>query len=98
MKVRDGGRVETVPWWSPTGWTPAGTGRSSAWTWLTAEDGALAEFLRSLVARGLAGVQLVISDAHQGLKDAIAQVLGAPWQRCTVHWACADSSWWLAGG
>ena len=43
------------------------------------------EFLRSLVRRGLAGVQLVISDAHQGLKAAIAQVLGAPWQRCTVH-------------
>jgi putative transposase len=43
------------------------------------------EFLRSLVRRGLAGVQLVVSDAHQGLKAAIAQVLGAPWQRCTVH-------------
>jgi transposase-like protein len=43
------------------------------------------EFLRSLVRRGLAGVQLVISDAHEGLKQAIAQVLGAPWQRCTVH-------------
>jgi putative transposase len=43
------------------------------------------EFLRSLVRRGLSGVQLVVSDAHQGLKTAIAQVLGAPWQRCTVH-------------
>jgi putative transposase len=43
------------------------------------------EFLRSLVRRGLAGVQLVVSDAHQGLKQAITQVLGAPWQRCTVH-------------
>ena len=43
------------------------------------------EFLRCLVRRGLAGVQLVVSDAHQGLKAAIAQVLGAPWQRCTVH-------------
>ncbi|MGH3994253.1 MAG: IS256 family transposase, partial [Pseudonocardiaceae bacterium] len=43
------------------------------------------EFLRSLVARGLAGVQLAISDAHPGLKSAIAQVLGCPWQRCTVH-------------
>ena len=43
------------------------------------------EFLRSLVARGLQGVQLVVSDAHAGLKLAIAGVLGAQWQRCTVH-------------
>jgi len=43
-------------------------------------------FLRSLVARGLKGVQLVISDAHEGLKEAIAAVLtGATWQRCRVH-------------
>jgi putative transposase len=43
------------------------------------------DFLRGLVKRGLAGVQLVVSDAHEGLKQAIGQVLGAPWQRCTVH-------------
>ena len=43
------------------------------------------EFLRSLVKRGLVGVQLAISDAHPGLKAALAQVLGASWQRCTVH-------------
>src|SRR3954452_12995009 len=43
------------------------------------------EFLRSLVARGLIGVQLAISDAHPGLKAALATVLAAPWQRCTVH-------------
>jgi len=43
------------------------------------------EFLRDLVARGLIGVQLAISDAHPGLKAAIAQVLGCAWQRCTVH-------------
>jgi len=42
-------------------------------------------FLRSLVARGLVGVQLAISDAHPGLKAAIARVLGTAWQRCTVH-------------
>jgi transposase-like protein len=42
-------------------------------------------FLRGLVGRGLSGVKLVISDAHSGLKKAIAQVLGCPWQRCTVH-------------
>ena len=43
------------------------------------------EFLRSLRARGLQGVRLCVSDAHQGLKSAIAAVLGCPWQRCTVH-------------
>ena len=43
-------------------------------------------FLRSLVKRGLAGVRLVISDAHEGLKQAIKTVLsGAAWQRCRVH-------------
>jgi transposase-like protein len=51
------------------------------------EDGAFwTAFLRSLKARGLAGVQLVISDSHEGLKKAIAAVfLGASWQRCRVH-------------
>ncbi|MBQ0892775.1 IS256 family transposase [Micromonospora sp. U56] len=51
------------------------------------EDGAFwTAFLRSLKARGLGGVQLVISDAHTGLKQAIAAVLlGAAWQRCRVH-------------
>jgi putative transposase len=43
------------------------------------------EFLRGLRARGLDGVRLCVSDAHAGLKNAIAQVLGCPWQRCTVH-------------
>lgn len=43
-------------------------------------------FLRSLVGRGLAGVKLVVSDAHEGLKRAIGEVfLGASWQRCRVH-------------
>src|SRR6187455_1636712 len=42
-------------------------------------------FLRGLVKRGLVGVQLAISDAHAGLKAAIAKVLGCAWQRCTVH-------------
>ena len=51
-----------------------------------AETGAFwTEFLRLLVARGLVGVQLAISDAHPGLKVAVARVLGSPWQRRTVH-------------
>jgi putative transposase len=51
------------------------------------EDGALwTAFLPSLKARGLTGVQLVVSDAHTGLKQAIAAVMaGAGWQRCRVH-------------
>ena len=43
------------------------------------------EFLFSLTARGLSGVRLCVSDAHQGLRTAIARVLGCRWQRCTVH-------------
>jgi putative transposase len=43
------------------------------------------EFLRGLRARGLAGVRLCVSDAHDGLRQAIAKVLGCPWQRCSVH-------------
>ena len=43
------------------------------------------QFLRSLARRGLRGVKLVISDAHEGLKAAVAKVLHASWQRCRVH-------------
>lgn len=62
-------------------------------------------FLRSLVARGLSGVQLVISDAHEGLTSAIDAVLaGAAWQRCRVHFmrnvlgqvTKADAPWVVA--
>lgn len=56
-----------------------GTGPSEAETFWT-------EFLRGLKARGLAGVKLVISDAHTGLKAAIGRVFEASWQRCRVHW------------
>ena len=43
------------------------------------------DFLKDLLRRGLTGVKLVISDAHEGLKAAITRVLGATWQRCRVH-------------
>jgi len=46
-----------------------------------------ASFLKDLVRRGLKGMKLVISDAHEGLKAAIRRVIGAPWQRCRVHFA-----------
>ena len=42
-------------------------------------------FLRDLVRRGLRGVKLVISDAHEGLKAAVQRVVSATWQRCRVH-------------
>ena len=44
------------------------------------------EFLRQLLRRGLSGVQLVVSDAHEGLKAAISKLPGVTWQRCRVHW------------
>ena len=45
----------------------------------------LVQFLRNLTRRGLRGVKLVISDAHEGFKAAVAKVLNATWQRCRVH-------------
>ena len=56
-----------------------GIGPSEAETFWT-------EFLRGLKSRGLGGMKLVISDAHTGLKAAIARVFDATWQRCRVHW------------
>ena len=43
------------------------------------------EFLRKLRRRGLRGVKLVISDAHEGIKAAVAKLINATWQRCRVH-------------
>ncbi|MEY9722232.1 transposase-like protein [Sinorhizobium fredii] len=54
-------------------------------------------FLRDLVRRGLTGVKLVISDAHEGLKAAIVRVLGATWQRCRVGLLKNQSSAELCG-
>ena len=48
-------------------------------------EGFWTDFLRSLVKRGLSGVRLVISDAHEGLKKAVAKTVSATWQRCRVH-------------
>jgi putative transposase len=44
------------------------------------------DFLKEIRTRGLHGVKLVISDAHEGLKAAISRVMNATWQRCRVHW------------
>jgi transposase-like protein len=86
-KVREGGRVVSVATLIATAVNADGHREVVGVDVITTEDGAgWTAFLRGLVARGLSGVQLVISDAHEGLKSAIAAVLpGASWQRCRTH-------------
>jgi putative transposase len=86
LKVREAGRIVSVAVTIATGVNADGRrevlgmaiGASEAETFWT-------EFLRSLTRRGLRGVKLVVSDAHEGLKAAISKVLHATWQRCRVH-------------
>ena len=86
VKVRQAGRVVSVAVIVAVGANADGrrevlgmdVGPSEAETFWTA-------FLRKLARRGLRGVKLVISDAHEGLKAAISKVLSATWQRCRVH-------------
>ena len=87
QKVREDGRIVNVSVVHAVGVNAEGRRETLGIDVITSEDGAgWTAFLRSLVARGLSGVQLVISDAHGGLKDAIAAVLpGAAWQRCRTH-------------
>jgi len=86
-KVREGGRVASVATVIATGVNADGHREILGVDLFSAEDGAgWTAFLRGLVARGLTGVALVVSDAHEGLKGAIAAVLdGASWQRCRTH-------------
>jgi transposase-like protein len=85
-KVRDGGRVVRKALVLAYGVHESGYREVIALDVGEAETEAFwRSFLRGLVERGLVGVQLVVSDAHAGLKKAIAQVLGCPWQRCSVH-------------
>jgi putative transposase len=85
-KVRDGGRVVRKALVLAYGVRESGYREVIALDVGEAETEAFwRSFLRSLVERGLTGVQLVVSDAHTGLKKAIGQVLGCPWQRCSVH-------------
>ncbi len=85
-KVRDGGRVVRKALVLAYGVHESGYREVIALDVGEAETEAFwRSFLRDLVKRGLTGVQLVVSDAHAGLKKAIAQVLGCPWQRCSVH-------------
>lgn len=87
VKVRENGRVVSQAIVIAIGVRASGEREVLGLDVGPSEDGAFwLAFLRSLVARGLRGVQLVISDAHQGLKSAIAAALGgASWQRCRVH-------------
>jgi len=86
VKVREAGRIVSVAVTVAVGVNGDGrrevlgmaVGPSEAETFWT-------EFLRSLTRRGLHGVKLVISDAHEGLKAAVSRVRHATWQRCRVH-------------
>ena len=87
QKVREGGRVVNVSAVIATAVNVEGRREIIGFDIVTTEDTAgWTAFLRSLVARGLSGVELVISDAHGGIKAAIAAVLSdASWQRCRTH-------------
>jgi putative transposase len=86
VKVRQNGRIVSVAVIVAVGVNSDGRrevlgmdiGPSEAETFWTA-------FLRKLARRGLRGIKLVISDAHEGIKAAVAKVLNATWQRCRVH-------------
>lgn len=87
VKAHDGPSVVSKAIVIATGVTKSGDREVLGLAVGDSEDGAFwTAFLRSLRARGLTGVRLVISDAHEGLKAAIGAVLlGAAWQRCRVH-------------
>ena len=87
QKVREDGRIVNVSVVVATAVNGEGKRKIIGMDVGTSEDGAFwLAFLRSLSARGLSGVELVVSDAHQGLRGAIAAVFGgASWQRCRTH-------------
>jgi len=89
LKVREGGRVANVHALLATGVNGDGHREILGLHVTSAEDGAgWLGFFRDLTARGLTGVQLVTSDAHNGLVAAIGATLpGAAWQRCRTHYA-----------
>ena len=87
VKCREGGRTVNACVVHAVAVNREGYRESLGLDVVTSEDGAAwLAFLRSLVARGLAGIKLVTSDAHSGLVDAIQATLpGASWQRCRTH-------------
>ncbi|WP_066359806.1 IS256 family transposase [Herbidospora mongoliensis] len=88
QKVREGGRIVNVHVLVATAVNANGQREILGLDVSSREDGAgWLAFLRGLVARGLSGVQLVTSDAHPGLVDAVGACLpGASWQRCRTHY------------
>jgi putative transposase len=88
IKVREGGRTVNVHGLVAVGVNADGGREVLGVDVAASEDGAgWLAFLRSLTARGLSGVRLVVSDAHRGLVDAIGATLpGASWQRCRTHY------------
>ena len=86
LKVRDDARVVTKALVVAVGVNAEGRREVLGLSVGPAETEAFwTSFLRELNTRGLNGVKLVVSDAHQGLKSAAAKVFGATWQRCRVH-------------
>jgi putative transposase len=87
LKVRDNHRIVSQALVIATGVRESGEREVLGFALGASEEEAFwLDFLRSLVRRGLNGVQLVTSDAHEGLKAALGKVLiGASWQRCRVH-------------
>lgn len=88
QKVREGGRVVAVATVIAIGVAADGHREVLGAEVGTSEDGALwLRFLKDLQARGLTGVQLAISDHHEGLREAIGATLsGTSWQRCRTHY------------
>ena len=85
-KVREAGRIQNVAVVIATGVNATGHREVLGMDVITTEDGAgWLAFLRGLVARGLTGTALVISDAHHGLVDSVRATLGSTWQRCRTH-------------
>jgi len=86
VKARDGGRIVTKACVLAVGVNTQGRREVLGLAVGPAETEKFWKgFLRGLIGRGLAGVQLVISDAHAGLRKAVGHILGASWQRCRVH-------------
>lgn len=87
QKSRESGRIVNVATLTAIGVNADGHREVLGVDIITREDGAgWLDFLRSLKARGLLGVALITSDAHPGLKDAIAATFpGATWDRCRTH-------------
>lgn len=86
LKVRRGGRIVSVAVIIAVGVNTDGRREVLGMEIGTSEAEPIwTEFLRKLTRRGLSGVKLVVSDAHEGIKAAVSKVLSATWQRCRVH-------------